>query len=824
MTDIMETDPSTGIVSSEDEREEEEEEIQVESLVQGRAKRSNAGLRMSALIDAAADDDLTLLFEEVEDDNEFAMEENAEDEELALDSSSDDEDDQGPNAQNDYDGEKQLQKDERKKRRAQNDLRFQTLRKRVKIDPTAVSAIPAPPRPKKKSERISWIPTVEDGPTRSSSRRQTMVNKEMTHARLKDSQEKRVRIIATMKEAEKRKAHLKPKEMTQEDHLAEAERIERTNSKSLNRWEQAERRKADERRAKIEALQNRRLDGPVMSYWSGLATWVNGRLTRVGKAEIKAKAEKEVAKKKKTEKDVKPADIQGTSTSAVVAPTDTSAAPASTLTPATTDPSATLPATQSTNPSTQPEGDSKSTPTPAPAAGSDTATTDQKSPLDTSAQANLAPEATTTPSNAPADEKANEKSPLEQPTQQENDKPTGDEDGVQGLPTEKDKEMEPEQTPESTANAKTPEPPRKSSLGHPLPVVEIITRRKSTTPAPQASHEGSTKSSPAQNADAMDIDKKPEVEPTTKPEEPPTTTNANPPSNNTDTPTVSGDTLQNDSTNAPVPSAEPVTSQSATSTTTPLAAQPPPVSSADAAPLSGTPPEITTTESRASIGGPDGPAQEPADNETPPQPDIPPVIEHTGRNLTILENFDDRTAHSKKYSIYFNARKPPRLAKISSSLCVITSLPSRYRDPETALPYANSYAYGQIRRLQAQGYIWSAMLGCFVGPAELAARGVPARFLGGEKSAEEIELEKKEKEKAEKEKAEKAQADKEKAAKDKAEKAKAKKQEQELPKDPSASTTEKAEPVTNGATAPTTTATTTATGTSAEPMDIDGGK
>jgi vacuolar protein sorting-associated protein 72 len=256
---------------------------------------------MSALIDAAADDDLTLLFEEVEDDNEFAIDAAAaEEEDMGLDSSSEDEDDQGPDAQNDYEGEKQLQKEERKKRRAQNDLRFQTLRKRVKIDPTAVSSIPAPPpRPKKKSERISWLPTVEDGPTRSSSRRQTMVNKVLTHARLKDSQEKRIRIIATMKEAEKRKAHLKPKEMTQEDHLVEAARVERTNSKSLNRWEVSERKKAEERKAKIEALQNRRLEGPVLSYWSGVATWVDGKLTKVGKVEIKAKPEKEEPRKKK---------------------------------------------------------------------------------------------------------------------------------------------------------------------------------------------------------------------------------------------------------------------------------------------------------------------------------------------------------------------------------------------------------------------------------------------------------------------------------------------------------------------------------------------
>jgi vacuolar protein sorting-associated protein 72 len=40
----------------------------------------------------------------------------------------------------------------------------------------------------------------------------------------------------------------------------------------------------------------------------------------------------------------------------------------------------------------------------------------------------------------------------------------------------------------------------------------------------------------------------------------------------------------------------------------------------------------------------------------------------------------------------------------------------------------------------SQGYIWSSMLGCFVGPGGTAARGVPDRFLGIEtKSGEDAE-------------------------------------------------------------------------------------
>jgi hypothetical protein len=51
-------------------------------------------------------------------------------------------------------------------------------------------------------------------------------------------------------------------------------------------------------------------------------------------------------------------------------------------------------------------------------------------------------------------------------------------------------------------------------------------------------------------------------------------------------------------------------------------------------------------------------------NDGAPQPQIPappPVVEQTGRCLTILENFDEETAQSREFSIYFNSKKPPRL-------------------------------------------------------------------------------------------------------------------------------------------------------------------
>lgn len=646
MTDVEE-DPSSGLVSSSEEEIEDQNEQIVESLVSGRAKRSTAGQHMSALIDAAADDDLTLLFEEVEDDNEFAMDvEAAEEEDMGLESDDDDDDDQGPNANNDYEGEKQLQKDERKKRRAQNDLRFQTLRKRVKIDPMAVStasALPLP-RPKKKSERISWIPTVEDGPVRSSSRRQTMVNKEITHARLKDSQEKRIRIIATMKEAEKRKAHLKPKEMTQEDHLAEAARIERLNSKSVNRWEKTERRKAEERRARIEALQNRRLEGPVMSYWSGLATWVNGRLTRVGKVDIKGKPEKEEKKKTKKEKDEKPPVELQTAQSATTQPGHE----------ATQGLPITAPSSSSIQP-TQPAAES--TATVQPANSSAPAQLPAEMPAQ-AAGATVPPENTSTP--ATAAEPISTLPPQEPPKDGQSPET---ESNVEESKSDQPVADTSDKVIKSTESESTDAP--KSPGKQPVSVVEDPASRASSSPSKVS---GTAPPADASEVQAMDIDQ-PATPADTPKAEVPSQEQANVPAAGSDTQVASGDVPQvSTETTATKPLSDHVTD--AASTNPQLDSKAPLAFSPDAAPLHTTPPvvpamqgDFTPQSQGESPAVMEGPAQ-------PEQPPPPPVIEYTGRNLTILENFDDRTAHSKKFSMYFNAKKPPRLtSKFPYPLC-----------------------------------------------------------------------------------------------------------------------------------------------------------
>jgi vacuolar protein sorting-associated protein 72 len=273
--------------------DEAEEDTPVESLVVGRAKRATAGNRLAPLIEKeGGEDDLELLFAEDEAEEDVEFEEEEEDaSDAELDSSSDEED-QGPTkGDDDMTGEKELQKQEKverqKKRKAQEVFkRPGALRKRIKIDSSATPTMPAP-RPKKKSERVSWVPTEADAPVRASSRKQTVQNREVVHQRLVEGEQTRLKTMSHMEEAAKRKAALKPKALTQADRMEEAAKTERKNAKSLNRWEESEKKRSEEQRAKLEALHNRQLTGPVITSWSGLARWVNGKMGQLGVKEIR---------------------------------------------------------------------------------------------------------------------------------------------------------------------------------------------------------------------------------------------------------------------------------------------------------------------------------------------------------------------------------------------------------------------------------------------------------------------------------------------------------------------------------------------------------
>lgn len=300
-TEEEEADEDSGSESGDE--EEEEDEPQVEWLATGREKRSTAGNRLHSLLQQEdADDELELLFAEADDDAGFSDVEA--DSDVQMDDSDDDED-QGPAAgDDDMEGEKELQKQARaekaKKRKMEGGMPKGFKKKKVKIDPTVVQTAP-PPRPKKKSERASWLPTADEAPTRASARGTTKESKQQLHAQMVDREIKRLNQLRQMEKAAKAKEAAKKPVMTQEDRLKEAARVERSNAKSLSRWEEAEQQREEEQLAKLAALKNRVLEGPVITWWSGMGEWVGGKLRQVGKNLIIEEKEKPTKKRKAAE-------------------------------------------------------------------------------------------------------------------------------------------------------------------------------------------------------------------------------------------------------------------------------------------------------------------------------------------------------------------------------------------------------------------------------------------------------------------------------------------------------------------------------------------
>ncbi|KAL9104971.1 MAG: hypothetical protein Q9163_000143 [Psora crenata] len=277
-----------------------EEETAIESLVAGRVKRATAGNRLSALVDKEQDDEIGLLFaedEEAEDESFDEEEEDASDANMGG-SSSDEEDQEPTKGNDDLAGEKELQRQarlEKKKRKAKDLAKMPGMaRKKVKIDATAVrTTTAAQPRAKKKSERVSWVATAADTPTRISSRKQTVQNRAVVHQRLVNSEKQRVKVMRQMFEAQKRKDAMKPKALTQAQRLEEAAKTERKNAKSLNRWEESEKKRAAEQKAKLEALHNRQLSGPIVTSWSGIVRWANGKIEQLGVKAIREAGHRE---------------------------------------------------------------------------------------------------------------------------------------------------------------------------------------------------------------------------------------------------------------------------------------------------------------------------------------------------------------------------------------------------------------------------------------------------------------------------------------------------------------------------------------------------
>jgi vacuolar protein sorting-associated protein 72 len=283
--------PEERVDDSAGSEDESEPEAAVDLMVTTRARRSNAGNRMSTLLaKAEEEEEWGEEWEEAPNEEEFRGDDVNEQEDYNMDSSSSEEgDDDGDE---DDAGERELRKAERqernKKRKAVTNpfaARVAAVtRKKVKLDlPRAQSPVDAPPRPKKKSERASWLPTEEDGPVRASARTQTVANKEATLTKLMEKDKRRDDTLAMMKAAEARKKKDEPKPLTQAERLAECARNERVNKKTLHRWEEAEEARAAERQAKIDALKNRHIQGPFIRYYSGPAIWVDDKLKYTGK-------------------------------------------------------------------------------------------------------------------------------------------------------------------------------------------------------------------------------------------------------------------------------------------------------------------------------------------------------------------------------------------------------------------------------------------------------------------------------------------------------------------------------------------------------------
>ena len=105
------------------------------------------------------------------------------------------------------------------------------------------------------------------------------------------------------------------------------------------------------------------------------------------------------------------------------------------------------------------------------------------------------------------------------------------------------------------------------------------------------------------------------------------------------------------------------------------------------------------------------------------------VAERAVRNLVRLRDFAEDYPVNEDFGFLFQNRKTTKPLRANQEICPITSLTARYRDPNSGVSYHNKFAYEKLQRLRRHSFIWSSMLGCFVGPSGTAARGVPEGFL-----------------------------------------------------------------------------------------------
>ncbi|KAI1017191.1 hypothetical protein LB505_001845 [Fusarium chuoi] len=686
----------------------------VEWLATTRKRRSTAGNRMkSMLANEEPDSDLELLFAEDENDQGFSdAEENGSD--VQMDSS--DDEDENDNNNDDLEGEKELEKQAKERRAAQRKRKAQEaipakFRKKVRIDPTTRTPAPAKPapRPKKKSERTSWLPSAADLPTRASSRQTTRLSKEQLHQQMVEREARRIKQLAQMqKKAAKLEAMKKPP-MTQEERLREAAIVEKRNSKSLNRWEEAEKQREEERRAKLAALHNRTLKGPVITFWSGIGEWMGRHMVIEEPAKEKRKRG-EKAKGKDKDKNKEKAG-----------PTEDKKEDGQNGTPATNGEVANANAKEGSQPS---QDKPPSTASAEPTAASDSKDIKPATPT-------KPVEDITKPTDAPSTSEASGAPPAVPKTE--------------GIPP-----------PMTIPPPPQPPPTPPSSLAAPAPLPSTFVPAPSpprsqdpppsglaAPPPPPPTPAGSVSTTNSFVAPPSGLSRPPDSKPSGVLAAP---ILAPPPGIgiNGNAPSMMG--FGNPKSNVLAP---PNTFQGAMpptlTATAPLHNTPPstispplPKPSTGVTPISSTTniqPKTITPVLPTKSTSPDTPAvaQAPDSQTQPPQPS-------TGaRNAIVFQNFDDNALKDRSIQtqIIFG-RKMNKLSKPSPApLCVITNHPARYRDPRTGLPYYNAYAYREIQRLTRGEYRWSHILGAWVGSGTYAARGVPERFLNPDKKGPE---------------------------------------------------------------------------------------
>ncbi|KAF5567665.1 vacuolar sorting-associated protein [Fusarium napiforme] len=694
----------------------------VEWLATTRKRRSTAGNRMkSMLANEEPDSDLELLFAEDENDQGFSdAEENGSD--VQMDSS--DDEDENDNNDDDLEGEKELEKQAKERRAAQRKRKAQEaipakFRKKVRIDPTTRTPAPAKPapRPKKKSERTSWLPSAADLPTRASSRQTTRLSKEQLHQQMVEREARRIKQLAQMqKKAAKLEAMKKPP-MTQEERLREAAIVEKRNSKSLNRWEEAEKQREEERRAKLAALHNRTLKGPVITFWSGIGEWMGRHMVIEEPAKEKRKRG-EKAKGKDKDKDKEKAG--STEDKKEVGQNGTPAANGEI-------------ANANAKEGSQPSQDKP----PSTASAEPTAASEPKDAKPTTPTKPL--EDITKPTDAPSTPETSGAPPTIPKTE---DIP---------LPLTMPPPPQPPPTPPSSLAAPDPPPstfvpaPSPPRSQDPPPSGLAAPPPPPPTPTPTPTPAGSASTTNSFVAPPSGLSRPPESKPSgvlaapilapppgigINGNAPPMMGFGNPKSNVLAPPNTSQGAMPPTLTataplrNTPPSTISPPPSKPSTELT--------PISSAtNIQPKTITPAlptKSTSPDTPAVTQAPDSQAQ-----AQPPQPS-------TGaRNAIVFQNFDDNALKDRSIQtqIIFG-RKMNKLSKPSPApLCVITNHPARYRDPRTGLPYYNAYAYREIQRLTRGEYRWSHILGAWVGSGTYAARGVPERFLNPDKKGPE---------------------------------------------------------------------------------------